>query len=125
MRAPTIAESTPRAKAPPPLYLTPRELELSRWLGEDATYEEIAKAMGIRRDTVRAHLRNLCEKLGVRTRHAVVARLARAGVQVFQGRDGGHDLGAWKDARHGVARVRPAGGRSGSQKPCKAGDESA
>lgn len=84
MRAPTIAEAVSRAKPPPPLYLTPRELELSRWLGEDSTYEEIAEAMGIRRDTVRAHLRNLCEKLGVRTRHAVVARLARAGVQVVQ-----------------------------------------
>jgi DNA-binding CsgD family transcriptional regulator len=70
-----------------PLQLTPRELELSRWLGEDATYEEIADGMGVSRDGVRAHLRNICDKLGVRKRHALVARLAAAGVKVLRNQD--------------------------------------
>ena len=68
----------------PPPALTRREREVARWLGEDETYEEIALTLQIRRDTVRAHLRNICQKLGVRTRHAVVARLAKAGVDVTQ-----------------------------------------
>ena len=54
--------------------LTPSERTVSEWLGEDCTYAEIAAKLGLGHDTVRGHARAILRKLGVRTRHAAVAR---------------------------------------------------
>ncbi|MFM7103277.1 MAG: LuxR C-terminal-related transcriptional regulator [Verrucomicrobiota bacterium] len=58
------------------VFLTQRELDVAGWLGEDVTCAEIARQLGISRETVRSHLQSIALKLGVRFRHAVVARLA-------------------------------------------------
>lgn len=78
----------PTGEPPPPgrtaLRLTHRELEVAAWLGEDITCDGMARRLGISRETVRAHLRNMARKLGVRSRHALVARLAIAGIRITQ-----------------------------------------
>lgn len=63
-------------------------MEVAAWLGEDLTCGAIARRLGISRETVRSHLQNLGRKLGVRFRHAMVARLALAGIVVCQGNGG-------------------------------------
>ena len=66
--------------------LTPREAEVLNWIATGKTNHEIARLLVISPFTVRQHVENIFEKLGVRTRAAAVA--AHAG------------LGA--DERHGV-----------------------
>ncbi|HOW65250.1 MAG TPA: response regulator transcription factor [Candidatus Paceibacterota bacterium] len=52
--------------------LTPREKEILGYLANGFLYKEIAEMLGIRVDTVRTHIRNLYEKLQVRTRMQAV-----------------------------------------------------
>ncbi len=59
----------------PPDPLTSREMEVARWLGRDASYQEIADTLQISPETVRAHAKSICRKLGVRSRHAAVHQL--------------------------------------------------
>jgi DNA-binding CsgD family transcriptional regulator len=56
------------------LGLTPRELEVLRWVAPGKTNAEIAVLLYISPETVRRHIRNVFSKLGVRTRTAAVAR---------------------------------------------------
>ncbi len=56
------------------LGLTPRELEVLRWVAPGKTNAEIAVLLYISPETVRTHLHNVFSKLGVRTRTAAVAR---------------------------------------------------
>jgi DNA-binding CsgD family transcriptional regulator len=56
------------------LGLTPRELEVLRWVAPGKTNAEIAVLLYISPETVRRHMRNVFSKLGVRTRTAAVAR---------------------------------------------------
>ena len=72
--------------------LSPRELDIAAWLGEDDTYAQIAAHVGLKHDTVRAHARSILRKLGVKTRHAGVARLIFQGIKTTQ--MGGIDLDA-------------------------------
>ena len=48
--------------------LTPRELEIIRHIAEGGTNRDIAKALSISEDTVKHHLRNIFDKLGVSNR---------------------------------------------------------
>jgi DNA-binding CsgD family transcriptional regulator len=52
--------------------LTPREREVIALVAEGMTNGELAHALGISRETVRKHLENAYEKLGVHTRTAAV-----------------------------------------------------
>ena len=54
--------------------LTPRESEILRWVASGATNAEIARQLWVTEHTVRKHLENVYEKLGVHTRTAAVAR---------------------------------------------------
>jgi DNA-binding CsgD family transcriptional regulator len=60
------------------LGLTPREAEVLGWVARGLRNAEIAEALVISPQTVRKHLENLFEKLGVRTRSAAVARVRAA-----------------------------------------------
>jgi len=54
--------------------LTPRQLEVLRCLAMGLSTDQIAERMGIARDTVRNHVRDLLRRLGVHSRlEAVIA----------------------------------------------------
>jgi DNA-binding CsgD family transcriptional regulator len=55
--------------------LTPRELEIMRWIERGKTTREIAAVLVVSQHTVRKHVENILEKLGARTRSEAVARL--------------------------------------------------
>ncbi len=71
-------EAEPGATAPVREPLTPRELELLRYLAEGYTNKEIARAMVLAEDTVKKGVQTLIAKLGATDRtHAVVLALRR------------------------------------------------
>jgi DNA-binding CsgD family transcriptional regulator len=59
-----------------PGELTPREREVMRLVGRGQTNREIARTLWISPNTVRSHLENVFEKLGVTNRVAAVARVS-------------------------------------------------
>lgn len=61
------------AAAHPVDALTPRERELLELLVQGLTNSEIARSVGVSPNTVKFHLRNLYDKLGVRNRAEAVA----------------------------------------------------
>ncbi len=74
----TEEEGEPGAPAPVREPLTPRELELLRYLAEGYTNKEIARAMVLAEDTVKKGVQTLIAKLGATDRtHAVVLALRR------------------------------------------------
>jgi DNA-binding CsgD family transcriptional regulator len=60
--------------APDGYGLTPREVEVLRWVARGKTNDEIAAVLYLSTGTVRRHLDNVFAKLGVHTRTAAVAR---------------------------------------------------
>jgi DNA-binding CsgD family transcriptional regulator len=48
--------------------LTPREVEVVRWIGEGKRNAEIGVILGVSRRTVDKHVEHIFEKLGVETR---------------------------------------------------------
>ncbi|MEJ7929440.1 helix-turn-helix transcriptional regulator [Ramlibacter sp. AN1015] len=67
------APETPRAAAA--THLTPREVDVMRWLACGKTDADIATMLAISPRTVHKHLEHIYEKLGVETRTAAVMRL--------------------------------------------------
>jgi DNA-binding CsgD family transcriptional regulator len=76
IRARQSAAARGRAAGAAPL--TPREAEVLGWIADGKTNREIARLLVISPFTVRQHVENIFEKLGVRTRAAAVA--AHAGL---------------------------------------------
>jgi DNA-binding NarL/FixJ family response regulator len=75
-----VVQHFQQALRPPPgqTALSPREKQILQGLSEGYRYKEIAAQLGITYDTVRAHIRNIYEKLHVTSRtEAVVKFLAR------------------------------------------------
>src|SRR6266850_1132406 len=73
-----IEDAEPGAAVPVREPLTPRELELLRYLAEGYTNKEIARAMVLAEDTVKKGVQTLIAKLGATDRtHAVVLALRR------------------------------------------------
>jgi DNA-binding NarL/FixJ family response regulator len=73
-----VDDSEPGAAVPVHEPLTPRELELLRYLAEGYTNKEIARAMVLAEDTVKKGVQTLIAKLGATDRtHAVVLALRR------------------------------------------------
>jgi len=58
--------------------LTRRECEVMLWVADGLSNAEIARVLVVERCTVRKHLENIYEKLGVRSRTAALARLRNA-----------------------------------------------
>ena len=56
-----------------PPGLTRRESALLDLLETELSYAQLAMRLGIRRNTLKSHLKNLFGKLGVRSRHSAVA----------------------------------------------------
>jgi DNA-binding NarL/FixJ family response regulator len=73
-----VDDAEPGAAVPVREPLTPRELELLRYLAEGYTNKEIARAMVLAEDTVKKGVQTLIAKLGATDRtHAVVLALRR------------------------------------------------
>jgi DNA-binding NarL/FixJ family response regulator len=68
------AFQAPQAKAAAEAALTKREQEILTHLSHGLLYKEIANALGISIETVRTHIRNIYEKLQVRTRTEAVLK---------------------------------------------------
>jgi DNA-binding NarL/FixJ family response regulator len=62
------------------LYLTPRQLEVARLLDRGLTNQEIAGRLSIEVSTVKIHVHNIMDKLGVHRRGQAVAKLHRTGL---------------------------------------------
>lgn len=69
------ANAESRRRVDPRWRLTAREAEVLGWVARGATNAEIAAALFISSQTVRKHLENIFEKLGVRTRTAAAAHM--------------------------------------------------
>ena len=83
--APPIPEAPRPGRRPaasPRPRLTRDEQAVAAHLGEDITPAAIAKSLGISREAVRGRIDDLLRKLGVRSRHAAVVALTRAGIPV-------------------------------------------
>jgi DNA-binding NarL/FixJ family response regulator len=57
--------------------LTPKELEVLRWLVEGLSYKLIAAELSLSIDTVRTHLKNIYEKLHVKSNTEAVVKAVR------------------------------------------------
>ena len=77
--------------------LTPREAEVLGWVARGKTNVEIGAALFISPQTVRKHLENIFEKLGVRTRTAAAAFARTAHRTEDLGSEYGADAGSTND----------------------------
>ncbi len=72
--------STEPQTPPTHVSLTPRELEILRWMATPATYREIAEKLYISESTVRSHAKRILSKLGQPNRAQAVLAAVRAGL---------------------------------------------
>ena len=75
-----VARLAERPAVDDEVYLTPRQLEVAELLDQGLTNQEIAQRLHIEVSTVKVHVHNIMDKLGVHHRGKAVARLHRAGV---------------------------------------------
>jgi DNA-binding CsgD family transcriptional regulator len=85
-----------RRRMAPTRGLTPREAEVLGWVARGWTNAEIAAALFISTQTVRKHMENIFEKLGVRTRTAAAA-YARVALATDADIDGADTVRAMRD----------------------------
>ncbi|MFQ5856408.1 MAG: response regulator transcription factor [Anaerolineae bacterium] len=70
-------------RAPPPgpeTRLTPREMEVLRWMATPATYREIAEQLVVTEETTRSHAKSILSKLHQPNRAQAVLAAVRAGL---------------------------------------------
>jgi DNA-binding NarL/FixJ family response regulator len=60
--------------------LTKREIQMLRWMGEGYSNKAIAQQLFISENTVKYHIRNILQKLGVQNRTEAVAFAMREGL---------------------------------------------
>ena len=68
-----------------PNQLTEREIELLQWMVEGLSNKAIAQQLFISENTVKYHIRNILQKLGVQNRTEAVATAIRKGLTKKQG----------------------------------------
>jgi DNA-binding NarL/FixJ family response regulator len=69
-----------QARSPSRPQLTPRELEVLKWLKTPKTYRQIAGELNVSEETVRSHAKNILNKLGQPNRGLAVLAAVRAGL---------------------------------------------
>lgn len=74
-----VAQSTPRATAPP-VPLTSREMQILRAVAKGHTTKRMAKELGLAPPSVETHLRNIFKKLNANNRGEAVSVSLRLGV---------------------------------------------
>ncbi|WKZ41666.1 MAG: response regulator transcription factor [Anaerolineales bacterium] len=80
MRRVLSQANAPKATSSEPTHLTERELEVLKAVARGERSKEIAVHLGISERTVKAHLANIYEKLGVDSRAAAIAVAAQRGL---------------------------------------------
>jgi len=63
--------------------LTPRELEIVKYLPTGLLNKQIASELNIAEQTVKIHRRNICDKLGVKSVPEIIRIAEKAGVKMF------------------------------------------
>ena len=66
--------------APPPEALTPQEIRLLGHLAKGLSNKAIAQAMGLSENTIKYHLKNVLQKLGLHNRTEAAAYAIRSGL---------------------------------------------
>ncbi len=74
-----LADLSPQ-RAEPAQSLTEREIELLRLVAEGMSNKAIAQTLSISENTVKYHMRNILQKLGVQNRTEAVTQAIRAGL---------------------------------------------
>ncbi len=69
-----------RQQPGPAERLTPREIELLRLVAEGLPNKAIAQRLSVSENTVKYHMKNILQKLGVRNRAEAIAQALRAGL---------------------------------------------
>lgn len=77
-RLPAVRSEAARPRLPAPL--TRREYEVLRRVAMGETNEEVARALGLSRNTVKTYLQGVLRKLGARNRVEALARAAETGL---------------------------------------------
>ena len=65
---------------PPPVPLTPRELEVLVWMATPNTYKQIAVQLGVSEETVRSHAKNILDKMKQPNRAQAVLAAMKIGL---------------------------------------------
>jgi DNA-binding CsgD family transcriptional regulator len=73
---PLAPGGAPVRAAPPPIHLTPRELDVVRYVMLGESNKQIARRLGISNYTVRDHVSNLLKKAGVTSRSRLALVIA-------------------------------------------------
>jgi LuxR family quorum-sensing system transcriptional regulator CciR len=73
-----------REFATPPVRLTDRQRDVVLWAATGKSDKEIARLLGITEDTVGEHMRNVCQRYGVKRRTSVAISALFDGVIGFQ-----------------------------------------
>ena len=63
------------------LKLTPRQAEVLHWVAEGKTNDEIATILGCSINTVKMHLKDIFQRLGIHTRTSAAACAYRAHIR--------------------------------------------
>lgn len=74
---PTPVKMQPVPADDPPVELAPREREVLELLSAGAMYKEVARQLGVSRNTVITYIRRIYKKLHVHSRHHAVERYRR------------------------------------------------
>jgi DNA-binding NarL/FixJ family response regulator len=77
MNRPAPADAPPANAAN---LLTPRETDILRGIAKGYTYAELAEALGISRQTVPNHIKNIYRKLAANNRSEAVFEASRMGL---------------------------------------------
>jgi two-component system response regulator DegU len=86
-----VGEAAPESSEPPPIPLTPRELEVLRLLAQGLDNAAIAEQLVVTKQTVQNHVSNIYGKLGVTTRTGAALYAIRHGLVQVSLTGGEHD----------------------------------
>jgi len=86
-----VGEAAPESSEPPPIPLTPRELEVLRLLAQGLDNAAIAEQLVVTKQTVQNHVSNIYGKLGVTMRTEAALYAIRRGLVQVSLTGGEHD----------------------------------
>ncbi|WP_346426566.1 helix-turn-helix domain-containing protein [Achromobacter mucicolens] len=79
-----VRHTASSAIPPAALHLSDRQADCLKWSAAGKTSWETSRILGVSESTVNFHLRNACNRLGVRGRRAAVVAALRLGLLEFK-----------------------------------------